>query len=62
MNRIATAAALAVTLALAGAPLAQDKPAAKPPAAQPGPRGPGMGMMMSEQDMAKMQERMRLMQ
>ena len=62
MNRIATAAALAVTLALAGAPLAQDKPAAKPPAAQPGPRGPGMGMPMSEQDRTQMQERMRLMQ
>jgi hypothetical protein len=62
MNRIATAAALAVALALTGATLAQDKPAAKPPAAQPGPRGPGMGMPMTEQDRTQMQERMRLMQ
>ncbi len=62
MKPIATAAALAVALVLTGATLAQEKPAAKPPAAQPGPRGPGMGMPMSEQDRTQMQERMQLMQ
>src|SRR3990172_6908577 len=62
MKPIDTAAALAVALALTGATLAQDKPAAKPPAAQPVPRGPGTGMPMSEQDRTQMQDRMRLMQ